>query len=151
MSRFLERPSDLYQKAVHILTQLAEQEGRYIAERAFEEAIEKYRYKAFIDRYGVKRSSGHTCINRLLGKWCIGLSGNCHLPAANDHISFWLKDGKPYLYVSQPYDLSLEDMRKLVPFCDEHDLDLTVTASNSWHSPGHTLLIVVSRRKAGNL
>lgn len=68
------------------------------------------------------------------------------LPAANDHVSLWLRNGKPHVYVSQPYGLTLSDMRALVQFCDAHGLDAAVSA-RSWRFPGSTLLIEITHEE----
>lgn len=91
----------------------------------------------------LKRSKSHDWI-RLTGKrgrcWWIGLP-------ADDHCDLWLKDGKPYCYTSQPYHLYDRDMRDIIKMCDEYDLTVHVSALESWHYPGGTMMMVWKTRE----
>jgi hypothetical protein len=140
----------LFREAVRALERLVEEEGLDTAERAFATAAWEKRREAFAKRLRVKPTAGHVCLNRLVKGHCKGtglMFPKCFwLPVANDHVSLWLRDGEPHVYVSQPYGLTLNDMRALVEFCDAHGLDAAVTAG-SWHFPGETLLIEITRRE----
>ncbi|HBT47265.1 MAG TPA: hypothetical protein DEA73_05220 [Peptococcaceae bacterium] len=150
MRHFVDRPSDLFREAVRALERLVEEKGLDMAERAFATAVWEKRREAFAKRLGVKPTTGHVCLNRLVKGHCKGMElmfPKCFwLPAANDHVSLWLKDGNLHVYVSQPYSLTLKDMRALVQFCDAHALDAVVSAG-SWHFPGSTLLIEITREE----
>ena len=65
----------------------------------------------------------------------------------DDHFSLWLKGGKPHAYISQPYELSLNDAKELVNFCGEYNLDLLIRAFPSWHFPGRVLTVEVTKQK----
>lgn len=62
--------------------------------------------------------------------------------AADDHVSMWRspRDGCPIRFVSQPYQISLSEMRQIVSRCDQLGLEAMVSAS-SWYFPGTTVRI----------
>jgi hypothetical protein len=154
--RFISSPTKTFRDAVKALEKLMEEEGRDKAERAFAAAVWEKRKEHYAKALGLKESGGHPCLARLIGKRCDQSQfylrtsheekyAPCSLPAADDHASLWLKDGKPHSYVSQPYGMSPEDMRKLVKFCDEYGLTVNVNAWGSWWFPGHTLILQVRK------
>ncbi|GFN22168.1 hypothetical protein [Thermanaeromonas sp. C210] len=128
MRYFVNRPSSPFHEAVQALERLAGEEGLEMAERAFATAVWEKRREAFAKRLGVKPTAGHVCLNRLVKGHCKGtglMFPKCFwLPVVNVHVSLWLRDGKPHVYVSQPYALTLKDMRALVQFCDRTALTL---------------------------
>lgn len=148
----MKDPSTLYKKAVSILKELEEKEGA--ADRAYAEVITKKR-EQFWTKAGLKQSTGHDCISRLMGVQCnqhgvfLGTydwtkdDKPCQLPQANDHLSMWLKDGKPFLYISQPYHINFEAISELVEFCNKFNLHADIDAGRSWWFPGSTLSIEV--------
>lgn len=133
---------------------LLEAEGVGMVRRVYAEAAHEAIMKDFASSKGLKESTGHPCISRLIQGKC-GSDGrrvrplrnniSCRLPCGNDHVSMWLKNGQPHSYISQPYNLSLRELRELVDFCDTHGLTAEVTAGNSWHFPGASLLLEVKK------
>ncbi|OPX83386.1 MAG: hypothetical protein A4E53_04661 [Pelotomaculum sp. PtaB.Bin104] len=148
MRSFTNNPSPAYKKAVAVLKKLAEDEGTDSAHRAYAEAVWEQCKKQYISKHGLKPSGGHPCVSRLIGRRCSALPGGgsspCHIPGW-DHVSLWLKDGKPEVYVSQPYSLSLNEMRNLVRFCDEYGLTVSVSTWPAWHFPGGVLTMEVRK------
>jgi hypothetical protein len=69
-------------------------------------------------------------------------------PPAGDHDTLWLKDGKPALYLMQPYGLAWDDMKKLVTFCERHGLRAQVDTWPSFHFPGWVLSIEIEKEVA---
>jgi hypothetical protein len=62
-----------------------------------------------------------------------------HLPVS-DHDSLWLKDGKPYVYVMQPYSASDLQLEKLIQICKKNNLTFWIDA-HSFYSPAGTISI----------
>jgi hypothetical protein len=83
-------------------------------------------------------------MDRLLGKRTTGMQ----LPDA-DHRSLWVHEGKPAVYVSQPYALTMTKLRRLVRFCDEHGLTALVDSWPAWHFPGRVLHVAVMTAEMG--
>ena len=116
-------------------------------DRIFAEAIADRSRDAWKGRRRLKETSGHPCFARLVGKRChhiMDLSeSDKHLPCrppCSDHLSMWLRDGKPAVLVSQPYQASGKDLHALLSLCAEHDVYCMVS-SHSWYYPSATLFI----------
>lgn len=113
---------------------------------------EGYYRASFEARYRVKATRGVNWIGRLLGihparYWYNHAPGvPDRLPGA-DHDGLWIRDGRPWAWTTQPYDLDHESLRGMLAFCDAHGLEMTVSGS-SWHFLGRTVLVVIKRREA---
>ncbi len=150
MSRFMSERSDAYEDAVEALTRLLEQEGPDGVERAAAEVLAPIREKRFcewreVERY---RDLPTTCVAGLFGKkhrdpFC----EHCGPPAC-DHTDLFVKDGETVVFVTQPYRLAWEAMQKLVDYCRRFGLRADVSAQESWHFPGRTLVIGLARPEA---
>ncbi len=89
----------------------------------------------------LRRTSGVRHPLRLLGRrpgW------NAQLPSFSDHTSLWLKDGKPHVWVTQPYDLNNEDIRELAGMAREYEITIS---GASWHFPGWTVMVALEKKK----
>lgn len=119
--------------------------------RAFAEATWAGREEAWAARYRLKKSGGHPCIARLLGKRCwYGGHGSydsppCSPPGA-DHASLWIRDGKPIAYVFQPYGLTNDTLHELLAFCDRWGLDVNIDTWPAGHFPGAVLWVELTRQ-----
>lgn len=109
--------------------------------------------KNYFSKQGLKESRGELCARRLLlKKQCTsgyGLNScEAHRPPCADHEHLYNKNGKPYLYLSQPYEHALlwENLVRLVDFCKEHGLKADVSV-RSWYYPGATSLIEIKRQE----
>lgn len=80
-------------------------------------------------RYGLKRSTGRVCLRRLRGKPSESLPFR---PPGADHDSLWLLNGKPTVYVTQPYHV---DIFALVDFCRAEGFTCDVDLWPAWHFP----------------
>jgi hypothetical protein len=70
-------------------------------------------------------------------------AGPCvHLPGA-DHSSMWMKEGKAHIYVTQPYDLTLERLEEMFRVCRRLGLTLRVDSAVAWHNPMAVLIEVL--------
>lgn len=150
-SKFVFEPSEQWLEAVKILKALQETEGGDSALTAYAEATHKDNKEAYLDRYGLKSTSGARCIRRLNGERCKrGYQfSRCECtPPADDHPEMFIKDGEAHVYVSQPYSLGLEQMRDIVAFCDRHNLEVWIQAGPAWHFPGGVLHVEYKKRDA---
>lgn len=50
------------------------------------------------------------------------------------------------LVISEPYDLDMDDFRKLIQFCDDNNLHFSVDGSSAWF-PGKTFRVLLSTKK----
>ncbi|MBI4376692.1 MAG: hypothetical protein HY549_09615 [Elusimicrobia bacterium] len=132
--------TELYLRALKSLRELLDAQGEDAVSRAYAEVVAETCYQLFADK-GFKRSDGRLCVQRLLGKQC-NLK-DC-VPPSGDHDTLWLQNGKPARYVTQPYGLEWETMRKLVAFCENYGLKANVDAWPSFHFPGRVLSIHLS-------
>lgn len=96
--------------------------------------------KTFAKMFDITESKGALCIQRLLGKQCKFYSHKsyglckCH-PPEDDHASIWLKDGKPHMYVTQPYSIDDSKIIKMEEFANRHNLEFIIDDSLSWWYP----------------
>jgi hypothetical protein len=66
-------------------------------------------------------------------------------PPASDHDSLFDRDGKPAVFVTQPYSLGLEDLKDIVKYCEKYGLKVSISGL-SWHFPGDTILIQYEKK-----
>jgi hypothetical protein len=100
---------------------------------------------AWATREGVKQDpSGHACLRRLTDEaGAERHAGPCvHLPGA-DHSSMWMKEGKAHIYVTQPYDLTLERLEEMFRVGRRLGLTLRVDSAVAWHNPMAVLIEVL--------
>jgi len=135
-----ERRTPAFERAVEALQAL---EDAGTMDAACAEATRDYREQLYIERRGVTLSSGWHFLERLTGRRAVRDPMRF---AWLDHTSLWIKAGKPFSFVSQPYGLSLQDLREIVAYCEEHNLDVSVDAGTSWHYPGATVAVEFTRR-----
>lgn len=90
-------------------------------------------------------AKGHRFIERLLGKPLEG-PGLPIRPPGYDHPSLWEKDGKIFMFASQPYRMDQHTMLRIVEYCKENGLNANISP-RSWHRPLSTLLLTYTRRK----
>lgn len=111
---------------------------------------------------GLTRSGAMPCFARLLGKRCKGLHRGgayadpwedregkqrdpCTDGPSHDHARMLNSAGKPAVFVSQPYGMSLDAMRELVRFCDTFGLEAHVDACG-WYFYGRALRVEIAPR-----
>lgn len=136
--------TELYLKAVGALRALMRDQDTDAASRAYAEAVAETYEADFAKKRGLKRSQERACVLRLTSQRCPGE----HLaPPGGDHDTLWLKDGRPELYLMQPYGFGWDKMRELVAFCLQHGLKADVDIWPSFHFPGHVLSICLQRDK----
>jgi hypothetical protein len=141
--KFNKKPSAEFVSAVNELKQLEKMESGDLVHRAFAAVACDERKKKWAESHGLTEAKTPN-IKRLIGK----CSGTPRVPGA-DHSSLWLKDGQPYAYVIQPYELSDSNIKELKGFCDENSLKLNIRAWESWYFPGASLLVVLTRKEEG--
>jgi len=145
-------PSPAYRRAVQALRALGESEGVEMVTPAFAEAAAPLRREQFQRIYRVKRTQGRDWVGRLLGKrYDPIVEGNPSIAKfkfpGGDHESVWVRNGKPFLYVSEPAQIHLDKLREMVRFCDAHGLDVTITGWRSMWFPGANVAVVVRKKE----
>ena len=92
---------------------------------------------------GLKHTTGSIDFMRLVGKRSEFIGAE----PWEDHCSLWIKNGKPYLFVSEPYDLDISDMKGLIRICEAYGLEFNVRGWSRWN-PGDTSAIFITKVKA---
>lgn len=158
MDRFVARAhqTPAYREAVRALQAVVAVAGPGVptATQAFAEAVwEQHKTEYAASRGLTESKTNHACIRRLLGRQC--RSGGvereargdlppCWPPGA-DHSSLWNRDGKPVVFVMQPYPMSYATVRELVDFCERWGLQFSVSPWPSWHYPGAVVTLEITR------
>jgi hypothetical protein len=115
--------------------------------RTYAHAIHRELKEAWAKGLGLKQSSGRVCIHRLIGKRCSFYENQPCLPPRTDHPSLWLKDGKPFCLVSQPYGpLVMSDVEAIEKFCHRHGLEFEINSWPGWYFP-HAVLFMTFKKK----
>jgi len=92
----------------------------------------------YMQYYGLKQSKAAPHHGILKGK-----KPPCYddmNPPGRDHSSVFNKDGKPYSFVTQPYRLSYETLKKAIAFCEKHGYELKIFPA-SWYFYGRTIMM----------
>jgi len=107
--------------------------------------------KAWAKKHGLKEQTQYPfCVHEITGRKCkheyrgicsCGPSIDFCTPPHGDHESMWLKDGKPHVFVSQPYGLSHNKLMDILQYCEMAGLELTITSYPAWYYPGHVLFL----------
>ena len=134
-----------YIQALEALRALMAVQGSDAAGRAYAEVVADEHREAFAKSRGLTQSDGRLCVQRLVGKQCN--FQDC-APPAGDHDSLWVRNGKPALYLMQPYGLTWDDMKKLVTFCERNGLRARVDTWPSFAFAGWVLSIEIEKEAA---
>ena len=114
--------------------------------RAYGEATKEAAEREFAKSYGVKRAR-HACIHRLCGRVC-GFSRQrvCHCsPPGSDHGTMWLKNGKPFMFVCQPYTMGTIAMAEAVTFAKANGLEIEIRTNDAFYFPGMAFMVIWRR------
>ncbi len=126
---------------INDLATLAEKD-RGAPEKIFATVTSNERKKAWTESTGLKETKKMPTLKNFIGP-----NADRDYPPGADHMSIWNKDGKPYAYVMQPYQLSAGEIKELTVFCEEHNLSLDIDSQRSWDYPGRTLLVVLTKKE----
>jgi hypothetical protein len=149
MSQFIEskRQTDAYRLAVRALGEL--EPSMRLAAYA---EVESHDQEVSLAASGLKDTKGSVCLARLLGKQCTAshyadpgddFSVRPHTIPRGDHDRLFVRAGKPVLFLSQPYGIALQELRKLVQLCDRCSLNLQIDTWPAPHFPGRVLSVQV--------
>ena len=117
---------------------------------AYSEIMAQRNQEILENRYGSLRTA---TMSKPLGRYLgiLGQSSSVEASAIRsewgaDHLRLYRKTGEKFGTVtSEPYGMTLDNMRALVKFCDRNNLDCTVDTGGS-HFPDRCLLIVLQRK-----
>jgi hypothetical protein len=157
-SRFEGKPSQPYKNAMKALYDLKASEkdihgGIDQAGRAYSDSVHEDLLQTYMKQYDLKFSRvNHRCLCYLIGNkkcsernekyygsnTCVKFDGVC------DHTYMFIRHGKPFVFVTQPYNLTEKGMKSIAEVCEANNLVARVGTS-SWHYPAGTLLIEVHR------
>lgn len=143
-SKFMEKPSVFYKTAVAGLKKLLVTEGLEAVQAAYAESSHEEHRTEWQKYRGLKQGAFvQPSADYLL--WEQPKGDRLLIVPHQDHASVWSKDGKPYILVSQPYDLELDDLREMVKLCDRHGFEVDITTHPGWHFPGQVLHVEYTR------
>lgn len=125
-------------RATTLLQSMKLGEATRLVAGALEDKLEENWVKA----YGLKRSQSQSiCACALFTRrHCYRSTDRCSIPG-RDHESLWLFNGKPSVYVYQPYDL---DIGKLHEYCQRYGLVPRVASHPAWHFYGNVLFVALA-------
>lgn len=134
VSRFMSFGKEDKQKAKELIFKIRElaEEDLNMAQTVFSCAVGD-----LMQPKGLKESPRRSW-ERLIGK--IDREGLEERLPVSDHDSLWLKDGKPYVYVMQPYSADDVQLEKLIQICKKNNLTFFIDA-HSFYSPAGTISI----------
>lgn len=112
-------------------------------EKIFATVESQKRKEAWAESTGFKESKKMPTLKNFIGP-----KADRDYPPGADHMSIWNKDGKPFAYVMQPYQLDPAVLRHLMVFCEEQNLDCFIDSKGSWDYPGMTLLVVLTKKES---
>ena len=109
-------------------------------------SAESQKLKAqWAESYGLKESKrSQVCICSLYGAKGCGKYICQNVPPQSDHATLWNLNGKPTVFVMQPYGLI--HVVNLVLWCHERSTPLEVNIDTwpAWHYPGHVLHVEIA-------
>lgn len=128
--------------AVRALEELLETGELGDVDRAYSEVVESRNLELLQKRYGTPKQEG---VGEFLKIRDPRKRYSAKLPGG-DHERRWKKKGSTDTFTSEPYELSLRELREFVAFCDEHKLDACIS-TGSRHFPSSCLLVVIRRKE----
>jgi hypothetical protein len=140
-SGFLRREdqTDDYEQAVSLLRKLPSKLRECVFAEFMQDSFDKILHRY----YGEKVKTSAACWwGWLLRKQKSYMEMNTWPVPAQDHVIYHEKNGKRTI-VSQPYGLSLKDLKEIVEFCEEKQIDARVEACAP-HYPGRTVAVIYS-------
>jgi len=135
-------------KVANAISELSSVVGLETVRRTYAVAVSEKLQKAWGESQGLKRYKGRPCLHRLLGQKCPPMESFSLMPPYTDHPSLWMKDGKPFCLVSQPYGLSMGRIEEITVFCQKHGLTFTIDSWPGWHFPHAVLFITFTPAQA---
>lgn len=130
-------------EALDTLEKVTKTEGLGVAKRVYATATSQKYEKEWIEKHKVKPTRGDICIARLINKHCT-LENSVGFYF--DHAQLWLKDGKPYIFTFQPYELDNKRMKQLVEYCEKYGLEFVMHTTPAFHFPSAVLWIEVTKQ-----
>ena len=100
---------------------------------------------------GVTEADGKAWFGRLLGKEYVEADRLDGLPKklpGDDHVSLWLKDGTPHIYVSQPYHFDFDTVRQMTATALIYGLKFSVKRWPAWWNPERILFVEWRRQES---
>lgn len=107
----------------------------------------RYTIVEWAEVYGLKESSVRCCplwLTRKVSRRC-GWDSDCQSGSADrswqDHTICWLRNGRPAVITSAPYNLNDEDEQRLAWWCMQHPV-LRVQQGEGWYGFGTTQIVM---------
>jgi hypothetical protein len=150
MSQFLSAPDPVQQAAIDALQAAIEAEpdrvfATVMADPLLDDWMRRHDLIAWPLPVGRAPCAGHLQPHHRCDP--LGQRGLCSLPGC-DHSSLWAHpgDAQPRVFVTQPYSLHLAQLAIMARKCQRAHLSLVIESGTSWHFPGRTMAIVISRQ-----
>jgi hypothetical protein len=141
-----ENISKTYKDAVRTMKKLLKEEGRLNVIHAYSDAVSE---SVEIDRV---KMFGIPTANKAMVAHLVGEKPEIdhYYNSFMDHTRERQREGEelPSVVESNPYTLGLEDLKEIIGACEKYGLRVIVSASESWHFPGRTVLVEFKRDKA---
>ena len=128
-----------YKAAIEALHFLAE-ENQTAAKLACAEYLSHSMYRNWLHSdSGYEKTKGSQHYSRLLGK----RPGYVEPKPFEDHVDLYIRDGKPALWMAQPYQVLSEDIRELARLTDNYEISIV---GGSWYYPANTVMIEMKKK-----
>lgn len=152
LTAFNSKPSQEFKQVALAIEGLAKKEGYLSVSGAFATGTRDILKEELAAMYKVKESKSMPCIQRLIKGACgITRQKECECsPPGTDHPSLWNKDGKPYIFVSQPYALSGAALAKIHEFCEQNNLEVEVRTYPAYYYPSAVMTVIYRKKQSGN-
>jgi hypothetical protein len=140
-----ENASKTYKDAVRTMKKLLREEGRLNVIHAYSDAVAESVEADRIKMLG-KPTSNKPMVAHLVGK---KPEIDHYYNSFMDHTRERQREGEelPSVVESNPYTLGLEDLKEIIGACEKYGLQMVISASESWHFPGRTVLVEFKRAK----
>jgi|SRR5215831_5225188 len=121
----------------------------YGATRADKDRDKQERLIAWAEAYKVRYSDRGQCLHWIAtGRCSVGLcmEGRSNKHTWMDHVTGWVRDGKPAFLIAQPYHISPHDCADLAQVSRDWDLDFDITGAG-WYGHGTVMIKLWPRQK----
>lgn len=137
----------LFLETLDKLKELLERRGVDTVRNVFAEVVSAEIETEYLKKHGLKRSNAvQSCTAGIIGKRHQSNAALCEYcyPPGYDHCCLLNKNGRAAELVMQPYQLTWESLRDLIPWAIKRRLRADICADHSWYYPNSTVFISLS-------
>jgi hypothetical protein len=145
--KFIPDPSPESDAVVRALKKLGKVHGYDACKKAFAEGVSELAKNHFSSYFGGLKESNEVhfrffdgrCQERKCEWGCV--------PPCSDHVSVWEKNGEPYAFVSQPYELGGPALSDIYKFAEMHKMDVEICNRGAFYFPSSAFLVIYTQKE----